>query len=275
MFMMVESQGKEYRLIDRMINELTHVLNRIETLEASAEENRAIQEELRKSEAVCRRMMERLPHRVFFKDSELHYVFCNDAYARDFGIRPEEIRGKSDRDLFPADLADRRAAGESEILRSGNGTEVEETYAVSGRELAVFATKTPLRSDDGDIMGLLVVLRDVTEDKRREENQALRFKDLEDLLARERAANDTLRKDLENMTALRDRLEAEFKGMQQSMTERTALLEAEREKLKNDLERETAEKKDAVELLRNSFMRIQDLMNSVQHLMKPPGGVAS
>lgn len=275
MFMMVESHGKEYRLIDRMINELTHVLNKIETLEASAEENRAIQEELRKSGAMYRKMIERLPHRVFFKDSDLHYVFCNEAYARDFDIRPEEIKGKSDRDLFAADLAERRAAEEGEILRSGVGTEVEETYAVSGRDLAVLVTKTPVRSDDGDIMGLLVDLRDVTEDRRREENHASRLKDLEDLLARERAVNDTLRKDLENMTALRDRLEAEFKGMHQSMTERTAHLEAEREKLKNDLERETAERKDAVELLRNSFMRIQDLMNSVQHLMKPPDGMKS
>lgn len=275
MFMMIEKQGKEYRIIDGMINELTHVLNKIETLEASAEENRAIEEELRKRGAIYFKVIELLPHRIVFKDVNLSYVFCNEAYAIDFNIGPDGIEGKSDRDFLSADLAERSIAEESEILRSGAGQEIEETYAVSGRELTVLATKTPVRSDDGDIMGLLVVLRDITEDKRREENHASRLKDLEDLIAREKEVNESLRADLGSMTARRDQLENEFKGMQQSMNERIALLEAEREKLTNDLERETAERKDAVELLRNSFMRIQDLMNSVQHLMKPPGGMTS
>ena len=44
-----EKHRTEYRLIDQAINELTHVMQKIETLEAAAEEHRREAEELRKS----------------------------------------------------------------------------------------------------------------------------------------------------------------------------------------------------------------------------------
>jgi hypothetical protein len=40
--MMIEKHRTEYKLIDQVINELTQVMQRIETLEASAEDNRMI-----------------------------------------------------------------------------------------------------------------------------------------------------------------------------------------------------------------------------------------
>jgi len=51
------------------------------------------------------------------------------------------------------------------------------------------------------------------------------------------------------------------------MEEQMALRDAEIDKLKENLQREAAERKEAVERLRDSFSQIQDLMNSVQHLM--------
>jgi DNA repair exonuclease SbcCD ATPase subunit len=92
---------------------------------------------------------------------------------------------------------------------------------------------------------------------------------LEEQLVQEKAKSDALSKDLERMTAQRNQLQAENKDMQVNMEKQMALRDAEREKMREDLQRETAERKDAVVLLQKSFTQIQDLMNSVQHLMGP------
>jgi chromosome segregation ATPase len=59
-----EKHRTEYRLIDQAINELTHVMQKIETLEAAAEEHRREAEELRKSETMNRKVIEQLEEQV-------------------------------------------------------------------------------------------------------------------------------------------------------------------------------------------------------------------
>ena len=271
MFMMIEKHRTEYKLIDQVINELTQVMQRIETLEASAEENRTIIQELHQSGMMYRKVIEHLPHRIFIKDVYLAYVFCNGTYAHDLNIKPDEISGKTDYDFFSKEMAEKMITKETEILSSGVKREMEEKYVVSGKELTVLATKTPVRNDSGDIIGLQVVLRDITEDKRREEQHASRLRNLVELLDQEKTKSDALSMDLERMTVERNQLQDEIKDTQESMKKQVALRDAESETLREDLQRETAERKEAVERLRKSFTQIQDLMNSVQSLMGPSG----
>jgi PAS domain S-box-containing protein len=263
----IEKHRTEYKLIDQVMNELTQVMHKIESLEVSAEENRIITDELNKSVLMYRKAIEKLPHRMSLKDTNLAYVFCNEVFGQDLNIKPDEIPGKSDYDIFPTELAEKIISEEKEILRSGVKREMEEKYVVSGQELTVLATKNPVRDDNGDIIGLQVVLQDITEDKRRAESHAIQFKHLEDLIVQAEEINNTLKIDLEKMTAQRNQLQADIKDLQESMTRQMALRDAESEKMKEDLRRETAERKEAVERLRKSFTQIQDLMNSVQSLM--------
>jgi signal transduction histidine kinase len=100
-------------------------------------------------------------------------------------------------------MAEKMITEETEILSSGVKKEMEEKYVVSGKELTVLATKTPVRNDSGDIIGLLVVLRDITEDKRREEQHASRLRNLVELFDQEKTKSDALSMDLERMTVER------------------------------------------------------------------------
>jgi chromosome segregation ATPase len=92
---------------------------------------------------------------------------------------------------------------------------------------------------------------------------------LEEQLVQEKTKSEALSMDLGRMTAERNQMQAELNDVKVSMNEQIALLEAEREKLKSDLMREMAQRKEAVALLKNSFTQMQDLMNSVQNVMKP------
>lgn len=274
MFMMIEKHRTEYKLVDQVINELTQLMQNVETLEIAADDNRMMIEELHKSGMLYRKAIDHLPHRISVKDANLAYIFCNEAYAHDLNIKPDEIPGKSDYDFFSAEVAEKITSEENEILRSGVRREMEEKYVVSGQELTVLATKTPVRGDSGDIIGLQILMQDITEDKRRAESHAIQFKHLEDLIVQAEEKNNTLKIDHEKMTAQRDQLQADIKDLQESMTRQMALHDAEREKMKEDLRRETAERKEAVERLRKSFTQIQDLMNSVQSLMGSPDSEA-
>ena len=267
----IEKHRTEYKLIDQVLNELTQVMQKIDTLEVCAEENQAMTEKLRQSTMIYRKAIWNLPQRIYFKDTQFAYVFCNEAYAHDLHIRPDEISGKTDYDFFSKEQAEKMRAEETEILHTGIKRETEETYGASGQELTVFATRIPVRNDDGEIIGLQVVLQDITEDKNRAEHYALRLKNLEDLLAQREERTDALKADLEKMTAQRNQLEAEVQEMEENLHKLMARHVAEREKLTSELQREMTERKDAVELLRKSFMQIQDLMNSVQQVMGPSG----
>ena len=129
-----------------------------------------------------RRVIENLPHRISVKDVSLAYVLCNEAYARDLNIKPDEITGKSDHDFIPKERAEKNITEENEILISGVKRVTEEKYMASGKELTILATKTPIRNDNGSIIGLQIVLQDITQDKCRAENLISLNKNLEDLL---------------------------------------------------------------------------------------------
>jgi PAS domain S-box-containing protein len=254
----------EYKLIEQVIDELTRIVLENETLKTDAEE-------LRKDERMYRKVIQQLPQRLYIKDVNLRYLFCNEMYAQDLNIVPEEISGKTAFDLLPYDMATKVVWEEKEILKSGVFREEEEKYYVSGQELTVFATKIPVKSDNGDIIGLQVVLRNITEDKRRDERYASHLKNLEELYVQEKTKNDVLSIDLEKMTAQRNQLQAEIENVKESMKKQVTLHDAERKKLRDNLEQAMAERKEAVEQLRKSFTQIQNLMNSVQSFMGRSG----
>ena len=195
-----------------------------------------------------RRVIDNVPHRIAVKDIILTYVFCNEAYAQYFNITPNEIVGKSDYDFFPKGLAEKIIAEESEILKSGTRKETIEKHVVSGNELTTHETKTPVTNYHGEVIGLQVMLQDITKDIRRTESLAYLIKNLEDMLLQSEATNNALKIDLERITARRN---------------------ADIEQLKKYLQRETIKRRNIVELLQKYFEQFRDLMNSAEHLTRP------
>ena len=68
---------------------------------ANALERKRTEQALRQSENKYRTLLENLPQKIFQKDRNSVYVSCNERYARDLKIRPEEICGKTDYEFFP------------------------------------------------------------------------------------------------------------------------------------------------------------------------------
>ena len=54
------------------------------------------EEALRENEEKYRTLLENLPQKIFYKNTESVYVSCNANYAEDLGITPEGIVGRTD-----------------------------------------------------------------------------------------------------------------------------------------------------------------------------------
>ncbi len=159
-----------YEHIEQKVKERTkELLQTNKQLTWEIEERRRIEKALRKSENKYRTLVENLPQKIFLKDKNSVYSSCNKNYARDLGIKPEEIRGKTDYDFFPETLAEKYRTDDKRVLESGNSEEIEEKYIHQGQEVYIQTVKTPVKDGKGKIIGTLGIFWDITARRRAEE----------------------------------------------------------------------------------------------------------
>lgn len=140
-----------------------------ERLVAELEERRKAEKRLSRIETLNRSLLESLPQRVFVKDANSVFRACNESFARDLGIRPEEIEGKTDDDFFPRELAERYRADDDKVVSRGVATVMEEPYELSGKERWVRVIKAPYCDGGGKAVGVVGIFEDITERRIAEE----------------------------------------------------------------------------------------------------------
>ena len=137
-------------------------------------ERKRAEETLRESEAKHRTLVENIPQTVFLKDRASVYVSCNTSYARDLGIGPDDIAGKTDYDFHPRELAEKYRADDQRVMDEGTTKDIEEPLIKGGQETWVHTVKTPVRDAQGNVTGILGIVWDITEQKKAaDEKQAL------------------------------------------------------------------------------------------------------
>ncbi len=121
--------------------------------------------ELRNSEARYRTLIENIPQAVVLKDRESKYISINTAYALAFGLRQEEVIGKTDYDFHPEDLADKFRQEDRLVMETGESREFDEEYARDGKTCFYHKVKVSVRDSMDKITGVLATLSDITEHK--------------------------------------------------------------------------------------------------------------
>ncbi len=156
------------RVQERMADlELTNL-----RLRQEIEERTRAEKALQKSESKYRTLVESLPPEItiFQKDVNSVYVSCNRYFANLFKMTPDEVVGKTDYDFFPQKMADRFIKHDQAVMKSGH-THIREAKHINrdGRGVVLQTFKTPIKDDDGNIVGVLGIYFDVTERKRTQE----------------------------------------------------------------------------------------------------------
>lgn len=132
-----------------------------------------IETQLREREKMLSLILDAVPQAVFWKDTDVVYVGCNQKFAVAAGLStPSEVVGKTDYE-FPwlTEEAERYRADDREVMKSGIAKYhiVESSRRSDGSVSWVDTTKIPLRGDDGSVIGLLGVFDDITERKHMED----------------------------------------------------------------------------------------------------------
>ncbi len=133
------------------------------------EDRKRAEQELRQAEEHIRAILEYSPNWIFLKDTEGRYLLVNREIERVFGISQEQIKGKTDSEIFPPEQAAEYRANDLNVLRAGLTMEFEETALLEDGPHTSIVHKFPLFDTHGNIYAIGGVATDITERKRAEE----------------------------------------------------------------------------------------------------------
>ena len=140
--------------------------------DTALQENRR---QLAEANQILQMVMDTIPVRIFWKDTDLVFLGCNRLFAEDAGQKsPEDIIGKTDYDMGWREQAEQYRQDDMVVMRSGIsklGYEEPQTTP-EGKRLWLRTSKIPLRDIDNHIVGILGTYEDITERKRAEETIA-------------------------------------------------------------------------------------------------------
>jgi PAS domain S-box-containing protein len=122
--------------------------------------------ELRDKNFILDAVIEGAADTIYVKDRDGRYLFVNRSGAEVFGVGPADLTGKSAADLFAPAVAAELARRDRAVMETGRASDVEEMLALRGEDRMVHTYKTPYRDEDGNIIGVIGITRDITERKR-------------------------------------------------------------------------------------------------------------
>jgi PAS domain S-box-containing protein len=129
-------------------------------------------ERLRQPESVLEYIIERVPHSIFWKDREGHFLGGNQNLLRDVGLSSlHQLLGKTDADLgFPPEQVEHFRKCDLDVMSSGHPLlDIEEFQDQADGTHTLLTSKVPLRDAAGQVIGMLGIYVDITERKRMEE----------------------------------------------------------------------------------------------------------
>lgn len=113
------------------------------------------------SEARFSGFMQNLPGFAWIKDATGRYVVANPAFASTLGKKPEEVVGRTDFDLFPAEIAREYRGNDDEARHTAGVVRTIEHQLVEGKERRSLVHKFPIPGEGGpSIAGVAIDITD-------------------------------------------------------------------------------------------------------------------
>ena len=122
---------------------------------------------LQQSNQMLEAVIDNVPERIFWKDTESRYLGCNRAFAEDLGAGDgSEITGLTDYDMPWHTHAANARMRDRQVMHSGKASYYEEFVpGPTGASRWLRKTKVPLKNEQNEVIGLLATYEDVTERK--------------------------------------------------------------------------------------------------------------
>ena len=133
-------------------------------------EQKRVEEALRQTQKQLKIIFDTVPALIWQKGLDEKYVTVNKAYGHTFGLSEGDVTGKTDQDLFPAEIAARFVAGDRKVLSTGIselGIE-EQIQKGSGERGWNLTNRMVYYDEEGRVAGTIGFALDITERKQAE-----------------------------------------------------------------------------------------------------------
>ncbi len=173
-----------------------------------------VNETLRETLLQQKALLDSIPDIAWLKDQESRIIAVNQPYGQACGVKPADLVGKTDLDIWPKELAERYMADDRQVIMSGRMKQVEEPLIDRrGYQTWIDTIKVPILNEYGWVIGTAGIARDIT-DRRRLEDELRKHRDHLEELVRERTkdlemANKGLQKEIFDRQQAEGALETE------------------------------------------------------------------
>ncbi|MBW4639861.1 MAG: PAS domain-containing protein [Gloeocapsa sp. UFS-A4-WI-NPMV-4B04] len=106
---------------------------------------------------------------IFMKDLQSRYLLINSAGANAVGKPVADIIGQDDTALFPLTTAYQIIENERKLITSQGAQYYEDILPINSELRTFFVAKTVCRNEQGDVIGIIGIARDISDRKRNEE----------------------------------------------------------------------------------------------------------
>ncbi len=172
------------------------------------------EEALDQERRILRTVIDNIPDQIFARDTNCRFTLNNLSDARAAGVSdPETMLGKSDEDFYPPDLAARYQADDRMVMETGQALvdREEPSLGPNNTRRWLLTTKVPLRDSQGRVIGVVGIARDITRQKRTEEDLQKAHAELESRVAERTAELASANQRLQTENAERKRAEGELR----------------------------------------------------------------
>lgn len=185
-----------------IISERT-IKNAYAELEVSNAKYLGLYREFDEKQALLKALIDSTEDWIFYKDTTGNYLGCNTAFEKFTGVKEEELIGLKLQSLFNSDVASSISKSDFETLSERKPCKYEQTFCrANGDTVIIEMLNTPYYDQNGNIIGIISVGRDITERKQREDR--IRYLSYHDTLTGlyNRAYYEEARKLLDNRNNL-------------------------------------------------------------------------
>ncbi len=128
------------------------------------EEREKMRAILAEQQSRLRNIIDSVPDLIFFKDTDSRFLGCNKAFEKFVGKKEAEIIGKTEFDLFTPAQAEMYLASDKHLMLTGEIARNKEWNRLKeGYSILLDTLKTIYRDEEGKILGIIAISRDVTE----------------------------------------------------------------------------------------------------------------
>ena len=120
---------------------------------------------LHQSEYLLQQILDNSPALIFIKDSEGRFLLVNRRFEDLFHMRRDDIVGKADAQIYPAQLAQRLRENDRRVLESGHSMMLEEQIVYGNAIHTYLTVKFPIHDPNGNLTRICGIGTDISDRK--------------------------------------------------------------------------------------------------------------